>query len=112
MTESLEQQLIDMAKNEGDPVLKELLLGTAGVKMIFDSGKRKPSGYTAMIIYTDTTGIVAMWTYGNILSSRDNFPSKDAAQKWIDTILEYWKTKKMIKKVKVESYNIGEVYES
>jgi hypothetical protein len=34
---SPEQQLIDMAEEETDPFLKELLLGTAGVKMAKDA---------------------------------------------------------------------------
>jgi len=35
--ESPEQQLIDMAEQETDPVLKELLYGTVGVKMARDA---------------------------------------------------------------------------
>jgi hypothetical protein len=39
MTDTPEQQLIDMAKQETDPKLKELLLATACVKMVRDSWK-------------------------------------------------------------------------
>jgi len=35
--ESPEQQLIDMAEKEIDPILKKLLYGTAGVKMAKDA---------------------------------------------------------------------------
>jgi hypothetical protein len=34
---SPEQQLIDMAEQETDPILKELLYGTAGVKLARDA---------------------------------------------------------------------------
>ena len=34
---SPEQQLIDMAEQETDPILKELLYGTVGVKMARDA---------------------------------------------------------------------------
>ena len=36
---SPEQQMIDMAEQETDPILKELLYGTVGVKLAADSWK-------------------------------------------------------------------------